>query len=71
MTPFLHGAALGKPLTHCVAFPVREVLRAEQGIAECEPGRDAVFLGQGQNFAGECSPASTRPRPQMQSGGAP
>ena len=28
----------------------------EQGIAECEPGRDAVFLGQSQNFGGGVLP---------------
>ena len=80
----LHTVFFFKQRTEGIAFPVCKVLFPEQRIAEGEPGRYAIFLHQckhpvrlciakvrARTSAGECSPASTRPPPQMQSAGAP
>ena len=39
-----------------IAFPVRQMLRLQQRVAEGQPGRNAVFLHQGQNLPGICLP---------------
>ena len=54
-----------------VAAPVRKMLRFQQGIAEGQPGRDAVFPGQGQCLLGRAvAEAHSAPAPDAVRRGA-
>ncbi len=46
----LHAAALFKPGTEGVAFPVGKVLFPKERIAEGQSGGDAILLHQGKDF---------------------
>ena len=48
----LHPAALCKEGAERIAFPVRKMLLPEEGVAEGQPGRDAILLHQRKDLSG-------------------
>ena len=50
--PVLRTGAFRQQAAQPVAAGVRQVLRPQQGVAEGQPGGDAVFPGQGQHLPG-------------------